>query len=273
MKMDDKFIDIERMIGSKNPKLLKRMPKFVIKYLKRKLHQKEINQIFIENEGVNGSDFCKDIIERFNIKVEVYNIENIPKTGGVIFASNHPLGGMDAMAIVKEVSEIRDDIRFIVNDLLLNIKNLKGMFVGVDKHSANVKKSLQEVDALFGSDKAVFLFPAGLVSRKKGGKIYDLTWKKTFVTRAKKHNKSIIPVYIDGELSNFFYRLANFREFIGIKKNIEMLYLSDELFKQKGRTIKLYFGEPIAPSTLDKSKNDKEWAKWIKQKAYNLPKI
>ena len=268
--MDDKFIDIEKLIGSKNPKLLKRMPKFIIRYLKRKLHQKELNKIFRDNPDTYGSDFCKVIIEKFNINVEVHNLENVPKTGGIVFASNHPLGGMDAMAIVKEVSEVRNDIKFIVNDLLLNIKNLKGMFVGVDKHSSNVKKSLQEVDALFASDKAVFLFPAGMVSRKKKGKIEDLEWKKTFVSRAKKHSKPIVPVYIDGELSNFFYRLANFREFIGVKKNIEMLYLADELFKQKGRTIKLYFGEPIDPGTLDRSKNDKEWATWIKNKAYNL---
>ena len=165
--MDEKFIDVEKLIASKNPKLLKRLPKFIINYLKRILHQEEINQILLENKEVFGADFCIDIIKRFNIKVVAHGLENIPTNEGVIFVSNHPLGGMDAMAIVSEISPIRDDINFIVNDLLLNLKNLKGMFVGVDKHSSNVKESLQKVNELFASDKAIFLFPAGLVSRKK----------------------------------------------------------------------------------------------------------
>lgn len=179
-----KFIDVERLIESKNPKLLKRLPRFVINYLKRIVHQSEINTILEENENVKGVDFCKDIISRFNITVESYGVENIPKDEGVIFVSNHPLGGMDAMAIVKEVAPVRKDIMFIVNDLLLSLENLKGLFVGVDKHGVNAKESLQKVNELFESDKAVFLFPAGLVSRKKKGVVRDLEWKKTFVSRA-----------------------------------------------------------------------------------------
>ncbi|MEN8928130.1 MAG: 1-acyl-sn-glycerol-3-phosphate acyltransferase [Flavobacteriales bacterium] len=268
--MDDKFIDVERLIASKNPKLLKRLPKFIIKYLKRILHQEEINTILDENKEVFGADFCIDIIKRFNIKVKAHGLDKIPTGEGVIFVSNHPLGGMDAMAIVSEISPIRDDINFIVNDLLLNLKNLKGMFVGVDKHASNAKGSLQKVNELFASDKAVFLFPAGLVSRKKKGVVRDLDWKKTFVSRAKKYNKKIVPVHIDGELTNFFYRLSNLRESIGVKANIEMLYLADQLFKQKDKTMNLYIGDPISPDSFDKSQNDKEIAKMIKDLSYNL---
>ncbi len=268
----EKFIDIERLIGSKNPKLLKRLPRFLINYLKRILHQSEINQILEENEQVIGVDFCIDIIKRFNITVESHGLQNIPKEEGVIFVSNHPLGGMDAMAIVKEVALIRKDIMFIVNDLLMSLENLKGLFVGVDKHGTNAKESLQKVNELFESDKAVFLFPAGLVSRKKKGVVSDLEWKKTFVTRAKKSNKRIVPVFIDGELSNFFYRLSALREAIGIKSNIEMLYLADELFKQKNKVLPIYFGKPIYVSDFKESKSDKEIAAHIKNIAYNLPK-
>lgn len=270
--MEEKFIDVEKLIASKNPRLLKRLPKFILNYLKKILHQEEINSILKENKELYGADFCIDIINRFDIKVECHGIENIPKTGGVIFASNHPLGGMDAMAIVKEVSLIRGDIQFIVNDLLMNLENLKGLFVGVDKHGPNAKESLQKVNDLFASEKAIFLFPAGLVSRKKKKKVRDLEWKKTFVTRAKKYEKQVVPVFIDGQLSNFFYRLSNIREFLGIKANIEMLYLANELFKQKGVTLPIYFGKPISPETFDKSKTDKQWAEEIKNITYNLPK-
>lgn len=268
--MQEKFIDIERVIKSKNPKLLKWLPKFIVNYLKRTIHQEEINQILEENKNKFDYDFAKDIIERFNVKVNTYGMENIPKEGGYIFASNHPLGGIDALALVTIMEPYRKDIQFVVNDILLNLKNLSGLFVGVNKHGTNTKDSLAKVDELFASDKAIFVFPAGLVSRKKKGAIADLEWKKTFITRAKKHKKDIVPVYVGGSLSNFFYRLSNLRSALGIKANIEMLYLADETFKQKHKTLDIVFGEPISVHTFDKSKSDKEWAKWMETKVHAM---
>lgn len=268
--MQEKFIDIEKVIKSKNPKLLKWLPKFIVSYLKRTLHQEEINHILEENKDKFDYDFARDIIKRFNVKVNAIGLENIPKTGGYIFASNHPLGGIDALAIVTVMEPYRKDMQFVVNDILLNLKNLSGLFVGVNKHGTNTKDSLKKVDELFASDKAVFVFPAGLVSRKKKGTIADLEWKKTFITRAKKHQKSIIPVYVDGSLSNFFYRLSNLRSTLGIKANIEMLYLADETFKQKDKTLNIIFGKPIPVTTFDSSKSDKEWAKWMEHKVHAM---
>ncbi len=271
--MQEKFIDIEKVIKSKNPKLLKWLPKFLLNYLKRTLHQDEINNILIENKDLFDYDFARDIIKRFNVKVTAYGLENIPKTGGYIFASNHPLGGIDALAIVTVMEPYRKDMQFVVNDILLHLKNLSGLFVGVNKHGTNSKDSLNKVGDLFASDKAIFVFPAGLVSRKKKGEIADLEWKKTFITRAKKHNKSIVPVFVDGNLSNFFYRLSNFRESLGIKANIEMLYLADETFKQKDKTLDIIFGKPIPVETFDNSKSDKEWAKWMEIKVREMKKL
>jgi putative hemolysin len=269
-QMAEKFIDIEKIIGEKNPRVLKWMPRFILRYLKRILHEEEVNKAIAETKDIYGYDFCVNIINRFQIKVALEGLENIPKTGGAIFACNHPLGGFDALAIIQDVNPIRSDIKFVVNDILLNLHSLKGMFVGVNKHGTNTKESLEELNKLFESDQAVFVFPAGLVSRKKKGKVEDLEWKKTFVTRSKKFQRNVIPVYIDGKLSNWFYGLANFRKFIGIKANIEMLYLVDELFKQKNKTITIKFGKPIPFSTFDKTKSDPEWADWVKKKVYEM---
>lgn len=268
--MQEKFIDIEKVIKSKNPKLLKWLPKFIVSYLKKTLHQNQINTILAENKDIHDYDFARDIIKRFNVKVHAYGIENIPKTGGYIFASNHPLGGIDALATVTIMEPYRKDIQFVVNDILLNLKNLSGLFVGVNKHGTNTKDSLKKVDKLFASDKAIFVFPAGLVSRKKNGVVADLEWKKTFITRAKKHQKSVVPVYVDGSLSNFFYRLSNLRSSLGIKSNIEMFYLADETFKQQDKTLNIIFGKPIPVETFNKSKSDKEWAKWMKDKVHAM---
>ena len=267
---EEKFIDIERLISEKNPKALKWTPQFLLNYLKRKLHQDEINQVLKENKDLYDYDFCNNIIDRFNIKVVNEGTEHIPSEEGAIFVVNHPLGGMDALSIIHSIGEFRTDVKFIVNDILLNLKNLKGIFVGINKHGANSKKSISQLDELFASDHAIFIFPAGLVSRKNKKKIIDLEWKKTFVSRAKKYNKPVVPVHLDGELTKFFYNLANFRSKIGIKMNIEMLYLADELFKQKNRTIRITYGRPISPSLFDKSKKDIEWAQWVKEQVYLL---
>ena len=174
------------------------------------------------------------------------------------------------MAFVSSVNDVRPDIRFIVNDFLLSVENLKERFIGVNKVGKNAIRSLQEVEKQFADSSATFIFPAGLVSRKQQGIIRDLEWKKTFVSKAKKYKKPVIPVYIEGRLTNRFYRLANIRKALGIKLNIEMFFLVDELFKQKGTKMDIIIGEPIAPDTFDNSKSEKEWAAWTKERVYQL---
>lgn len=266
----DKFIDIKNLIGSKNPKLLKWLPNFIVRYLQRILHEDEINDVIKSNLDKHNEEFCQSVINYFNIKLTIEGIENIPKQGGVTLAMNHPLGGMDALALVCALKEHRTDLKFIVNDILLHLESMKGMFIGVNKHGKNSNTNLLKIDEIFSTGSAVCIFPAGLVSRKIDGKVRDLPWKKTFVSLSLKHNQPIIPIYIDGELSTFFYRLANFRKKIGIKANIEMFYLADELFKQKNKTMKIIIGKPIMPIEIDKSKSHTKWAIWIQDKVYSL---
>lgn len=268
--MDEKFIDVERIIADKKPGLAKSLPRFVVRYLKRILHQREINEIIRENHDLKNEAFCKDIVHRFRLKLKTEGLENIPEQGGVILACNHPLGGMDAMALVDVVSSRRKDITFIVNDILMNLTNLKDLFVGVNKLGSNVKESLLKVNEAFASDRAVFVFPSGLVSRKQKGVVRDKPWKKTFVSQSKRNQKAVIPVHIQGELSPFFYRLANLRRFLGIRVNIEMLYLVNELFKQKNREIRITFGKPIPHSYFTTEKTDGEWAKHVEDLVYKL---
>jgi putative hemolysin len=267
---EKKLIDIRKIIGDKNPKLLKFLPNFLIRYIQRVLHEVDVNEVIVSNKNKHNQDFCQAVIDRFNIKIEVEGIENVPLNGGVTLAMNHPLGGMDAMALVTALKNQRSDLKFIVNDILLHLDSMNGMFVGVNKHGKNSNSNLLKIDEIFSSGNAVCIFPAGLVSRKINGKVQDLEWKKTFVSLSIKHNQPIVPVYIDGKLSNFFYRLANFRKSIGIKANIEMFFLVDELFKQKDVTMKLIFGKPIYPEMLDKSKSQKGWAEEIRRQVYSF---
>lgn len=270
----EKFIDIEYLIRSKNPRALKWMPRFVIRYLKRILHQEEINAFISKNKDKKNAEWCQATVDYLNITYSVKNIENIPKEGKIVIVMNHPLGGMDAMILVSALQNHRTDLKFIVNDLLLNLDGMKEMFIGVNKHrkGKNKEETRESIKQLFESDNAVCIFPAGLVSRKIKGEVMDLEWKKTFVTLSRENNRTIIPIYIDGKLSNFFYRLHKLRTFLGIKANIEMLYLSNELFKQKNKHFKFIVGSPIKSDYLEKDLNDVSMAQKIKKEVYDLRK-
>ena len=263
------FINVEEIIAAKNPKLLRVLPSFLIRYIKRIIHQDFVNNFIRKHGHKNSFEFADAIIDDFGPIVSFSGLENIPEKEGAIIASNHPLGGLDAIALIQTVGKKRRDIKFIVNDILLNLKNFENEFIGVNKHGKNASSTLDLIDKQYNSDQLVLIFPAGLVSRKQEhGNIRDLEWKKSFITKAKKFNKPIIPVHISGNNSNFFYNLSKIRNAIGVKANIEMLYLMDEMYHQRGKKIHITFGKPIAPSLFDNSKSDFQWAQQLKSFIY-----
>lgn len=267
---ENKFIDIEKIIRDKAPTLKKWLPRIIINWLKRKLHEEEINHTMHKLKDRYGIDFNNGCIDMLGADVVSVNSHLIPKSGGVIFAANHPLGGLDGMAFVKAIGEVRPDIHFVVNDVLKNLKNYGDVFIGINKIKSTSPTSLRTIESVLVTDEAVGFFPAGLVSRKQDGLIRDLEWKKSFVTQAIDHKRMIVPVFIEGENSAFFYRFANFRKKIGIKANIEMLFLPDEMFKQRGHTVKVHFGKAFdAAAVIDKRKSHKAWAATIKEYIYS----
>lgn len=270
MNDTNKFIDVKKIFHDKNPRLAVLLPSFIVNYVKRIVHEDDINN-FIDHHGHKTEfDFVEAILTEFKVRVTYQGLDNIPVNGGFIMAANHPLGGMDAMALLSVVSKRRRDVKFIVNDILMQLKNLKGLFIGVNKHGKNAQESLAAIDALYASNMGVLIFPAGLVSRKQEGFIKDLEWKKSFVTKAKKYQRNIIPVHIEGANTNRFYNIANFRKRIGIKANIEMFFLADEMFKQANKTIAITIGKPVPFETFTDEKNDTGWADQIKNSVYDL---
>lgn len=272
MPNQDKFVDVNQAILDKSPGIHAILPKFLIHWLKERIvHETYLNTYMREAGEKRDFEFCKDFLDYAGITVHTVGAENIPTSGGTIFAANHPLGGTDALAIMVSISGYRNDVKFLVNDLLMQIKNLRGLFVGVNLFGATPRENIRRVDELFASDNAVFIFPAGLVSRMTRHKVIrDLDWKKTFISKAKRYKKPIVPVHISGRLSRRFYFVARLRKFFGIKINLEMLFLVDEILKQKGNAITITYGKPIAPSTFDKSKTDDEWAYEVKKQVYEL---
>lgn len=263
-------IDVEKVLYSKNPSLRKIIPRIFVNYLKKIVHQDELN-LFLENSGhLRDAGLIEAGLKFFEIKYSVSGIENIPVPGRYIFVSNHPLGGLDGLVFIFEVSKIFPDVKFPVNDILTNIENLSGIFLPVNKHGRQGKEAARKIEEAYSSDAQILYFPAGLCSRKKRGVISDLKWHKSFISKAVQHRRDIIPAYFSGRNSDFFYNLSNFRKSIGIKSNIEMLYLADEMFRQRGKEIRLVFGSKIPWQTFDRSKTAPEWAEWVRSRAYGL---
>jgi putative hemolysin len=266
-------IDIDKVIIDKNPALYRAIPGFIVKYLKRITHQDDLN-IFLEQSGsLRDVALIEAGLKYLGVQAKVYGKENLPSSGRFIFVSNHPLGGLDGLVFIREVSDVFPELRFPVNDILLNLENLSGIFLPVNKHGAQGREAARKIEEAYASDAQILYFPAGLCSRKKKGVIKDLAWQKSFISKAIQHRRDIIPAYFSGRNSEFFYNLANLRKFLGIKANIEMVYLADEMFRQKGRDIRLVFGERIPWQTFDRSRSAVEWAEWVRSKSYELESV
>lgn len=263
-------LNIRKVFHDKSPKLAKLLPGFVYRYVERIAHQDELNDLIRRHGHKFGIEFSKACMEDFNVSVEIRGIENIPLDGRYLFASNHPLGGFDGIILMALVGERFGDIRALVNDILMNIENLKPIFLPINKHGHHGKESAKIIDEAYMQDMPILTFPAGLCSRKIKGQITDLGWKKNFITKAIASQRDVVPVHFFGRNSDFFYNLANFRKRIGLKINIEMFFLVDELYKHRNGKFSVVFGKPVSYKIFDKSLSQNEWAEVMKRHVYKL---
>lgn len=265
------LIDIDKIVKEKSPRSYKIIPNFIMRWFKNIIHQDILNEVITENQNSSAYDFAKNSLLHFGVKLSVKGIKNLPiQNKRMVFAANHPLGGLDGMAFIQAVHEIYGEMRFPVNDILLNIPAFKNIFLPINKHGGQSREGIKAIDDAFASELPLLYFPAGLCSRKINAEIVDLEWKKSFLTQAVKHKRDVVPVHIEGRNSNKFYNWSNFRKRMGIKANIEMFYLVDEMVKQNNKELIITFGKPISYQTFDKSKKIMEWVDFIKQKSYAL---
>lgn len=265
-----KEIDVYKVLHDKSPKLARRIPKFLISYLRRTIHEREVNEILSRFGDLEGIEFVRAALGYMGVKYHSVGMDGLDRSGRYIFASNHPFGGLDGLMLADEVVRRFGDVKVVVNDLLMNLEPIKSLFVPVNKHGRQNVGSVEAFNDAFMSDVPIITFPAGLCSRRKKGVVCDLEWKTSFIKKAVATQRDVVPVYFDGKLSNFFYRLHNIRSFFGVKVNIEMLYLVDEMFRQSGSNFRIVIGEPITYGELMKGRNAREAAEYVKRKVYEL---
>ena len=265
-------INVRSVIRGKSPALERYLPNFIIRYLERILHQEEVNHIISSYGHLPGVSMAQATLDYLTITANPHGLEQVPETGRYIFVSNHPLGGLDGLVLTSTVGSRFGEVKFIVNDLLTGLNPFNDVFLPVNKHGRQSQEYAQSIHHAYDSNAQILNFPAGLCSRRIRGRVIDLPWKRNFLTKAIRHQRDIVPVFFSGQNSNFFYRLANIRKRLHIPFNLEMLYLSDEMFRQRGAHFDLYFGQPIPFTHFTNDKKTEEWLDDIRNQLYNLPK-
>lgn len=266
-------IDVDSILRSKMGGRARWVPKPLVAWLKRIIHQNEVNRYLWESRHLSGTEWLEECVRYLDMTLEIVGEENLPdKNDGRLytFVSNHPLGGADGVALGAIIGRRYDGrFKYLVNDLLMNLPGLAPLCIPINKTGRQGRNFPAMVEAGFSSDSHMLMFPAGICSRRKDGVISDVPWKKTFVAKSVEYRRDVVPIHFGGQNSDFFYRLANFSD-RHLKFNLAMLFLVDEMYKNVHKSFRIAIGEPIPWQTFDKSKTNAEWAQWVRERVYRL---
>lgn len=245
-------IDVDKVLRERLPKHYRYIPRFAVRWLERTICQDQLNAILLKMAGKNSVDAATAALDEMDITVRATGLEQLPE-GRYMFVSNHPLGGLDGLALISLLGNRYDkNIKFLVNDLLMAVEPLRGVFLPVNKYGSQSRAAATQIEEALKSDAQFITFPAGLCSRMQpDGTIADLPWQKAAVAHAVNYQRDIVPIYFDAHNSRFFYRFAKWRKKLGIKFNIELIFLPKEMIKQCGATLRVFIGEPIPWDSLD----------------------
>lgn len=267
-------IDLRQIVRQRLGRYSRLVPGFVVRWLERTVCQDRLNELLRNNFPNEGADFCKGVLRDLDVSLEIVDEQNLPSADNrrVVIVSNHPLGGLDGMALIAWATlRYGGKVRFVVNDLLNAVAPLRPVFVPVNKHGGQSRESIRAVEDVFAGNDPVLVFPAGLCSRRgDDGQIADLKWQKMFVSKAIEHHRDIIPLYFSGRNSDFFYNFARRRKKLGLKFNIEMIYLPAEVFRAAGSRFKLVCGKPIAWQSLGDIRTASAQADHIRSLVYSM---
>ena len=267
-------INIDKILASKMGNKAKFVPRPLVMWLKKIVHQDEVNKYLWESRHLTGTEWLEECVRYLDMTIELVGEENLPdKNDGRLytFVSNHPLGGEDGVALGAIIGRHYDGkFRYLVNDLLMNLPGLAPVCIPINKTGSQSRNFPAMVEAGFKSDNHMLMFPAGICSRKRGDEIRDIAWKKTFIAKSVEYQRDVVPIHFGGQNSPFFYKLANFSDNYLKKVNLAMLFLVDEMYKNVHKTFRVAIGKPIPWQTFDKSKTATQWAQYVQDIVYKL---
>jgi len=269
-----KTIDIDELLRSKMGSKAARVPRFAVSWLKRITHEKEVNDFLWRSRRLSGTEWLAECVSYLDMRLTLHGEENLPpKDDGrrYTFVSNHPLGGIDGVALGSIIGRHYDGkFRYLVNDLLMSLPGLAPLCIPINKTGRQSRDFPAMVKAGFASDYHILMFPAGICSRKIKGQIRDVKWTKTFITKSIETERDVVPIHFSGQNSERFYRLANLCKQLRIKFNVAMLFLVDEMYKNVGQNFTVSIGKPIPYQTFDSTRSALDWAAWVREQVYRL---
>lgn len=267
-----KTIDVEQVLKSKMGSKARLVPRFLVRWLRHIIHEDEVNAFLWEHRNQQGTEWLIECVKYLGMQLTIEGEDNLPpKDDGkkYIFVSNHPLGGQDGVCLGSIIGKHYDGrFRYLVNDLLLFLPGLKPVCIGINKTGKQARSFPEAVESGFQSDNHILMFPAGLNSRLINGHIHDLPWRKTFITKSVQYHRDVVPIYFSGRNSQRFYRIAKWQQRLGLKVNIAMLFLVDEMYRNRNKAFRIVIGKPIPWQTFDHGKTPKEWAIFVENKVY-----
>lgn len=267
-------INIDKILHDKMGNKAKFVPRPLVSWLKKILHQDEVNRYLWESRHLSGTEWLEECVRYLDMSIELVGEENLPdKNDGKLytFVSNHPLGGEDGVALGSIIGRHYDGrFRYLVNDLLMNLPGLAPVCIPINKTGSQSRNFPAMVEAGFKSDNHMLMFPAGICSRRRDNVVRDIEWKKTFITKSVEYQRDIVPIHFGGQNSDFFYKLANFSDKYVKKVNIAMLFLVDEMYKNVHKHFRVAIGKPIPWQTFDKSRTPAQWAQYVQDIVYKL---
>lgn len=266
-------IDVAAALAAKAPGLARCMPGFALRWLRRTVHEEEINRVLRTGWKLPPREFILACFSELQVSYSVEGLDRLDPAGRYLFASNHPFGGMDGLMLAERLIDRFGDCRVVVNDLLMHLEPLRPLWIPVNKHGSQNAGYARRFEEAFFSDLPILTFPAGLCSRRTRGVVADTPWKSSFLKKAVASRRQVVPVFVEGHLSDFFYRLSNLRKALGVKFNIEMLWLADEMFAQRGRHFRIVVGEPIPAGELQAAGSLCEQTEYVRKKAYFLQNL
>lgn len=265
-------VDIEKALHAKLGNHY--VPKTLVWLLRKIVHEDRLNEILAPIRNTLNFEFMDGMIRELDISFDLHiEDESIWQQKRLLFASTHPLGGLDGIILASVIGRhYNENIKLIVNDILMNITNLQDIFVPVNKtgNQTQSRESMERIAELYNSDFGIVNFPSGKCARKEHGQITEQPWMHSFIIKCKRTGRDIVPIYFDGHNSSFFYNLALSRNRLHIPLNIEMLFLPHEMVRAEHSHYDIYIGKPIPYTTFDKSKTFQQWAEWLRQETLKL---
>ena len=251
------MIDIQKEIEKKFPKIREKenfLKKSLFKIAKKIVHEDSINQFLSQNSHLKGIEFVDAVLDYFDFDYTVSSsdLQNIPTSGKVVIIANHPLGGLDALCLLRLISQVRQDVKIVANDFLAGFEALNSLLIPIDNYKLRQSKNdIKKIYEALNNEEAVIIFPAGEVSRASTKGIKDPSWNKGFLNFAQNTNAPILPIFLDAKNSKTFYTISL------LNKTFSTLLLSHEMFKKKSKRINIKIGqiipnENIVPKGIDK---------------------